>query len=295
MILPYLEFLKFGQFIRSDGPESHFKKEGTPTMGGIIFLTSLIITAVGYVVWDFEVLAVIMLALSFAGMGFVDDYIKVSKKRSLGLKAYQKLILQFLIAGIFAYFIGYYLGIGTEIIVPFMGGATINLGMLYIPFIVLTIVATVNSVNLTDGLDGLATSVTIPVLIFLGIMSLGMNISSLVFAFLGSLLGYLIFNSHPAKVFMGDLGSHAIGGFVVGVAIVLKMPLFILIFGIIYLMESLSVMLQVTSFKLRKKRIFKMSPIHHHFELLGWHETKVVWIFFVISIIATIVAFIAAM
>ena len=242
-----------------------------------------------------ETLAAILVTLGFGLMGFVDDYIKVVKKRSLGLKPMQKIVGQLIICALFIAYL-YKSGVGTEIYIPFAGGKTWDLGILFIPFCIIAVLATVNGVNLTDGLDGLADGVTLIVAVFFTMCAYaaGSGIVTAGGAMIGGLLAFLIFNSYPAKVFMGDTGSLALGGFVVSCAFILKMPLFILIAGIIYVIETLSVAIQVTVYKKTKKRVFKMAPIHHHFELCGWKETKVVTLFYIITAIACLVAFLGA-
>ncbi|WP_341877164.1 phospho-N-acetylmuramoyl-pentapeptide-transferase [Defluviitalea saccharophila] len=291
ILIPFLSRLKFGQFVRDDGPKSHLKKAGTPTMGGIIILISIILTSLLFLKDNMDGMAVLFVTVGFGIIGFVDDFIKVVMKRSLGLRAYQKIIAQLIITGFFGYYLLNSTNIGTKIIVPFSGGMEIDLGLWFIPFLIFAMLGTVNAVNLTDGLDGLASSVTVLTATFFTIVSWGENSSILPIgaAVVGSLLGFLLFNSHPAKVFMGDTGSLALGGFVVSTAFILKMPLFIIIVGFIYVVEALSVMLQVGYFKMTRKRIFKMAPIHHHFELSGWTETKVVSVFCIVTAVMCLI------
>ena len=294
MLIPFLHRLKFGQTVRDDGPETHLKKTGTPTMGGISFLIAFALSAV-FMTPTHETIAVILVTLGFGLIGFIDDYIKVVKKRSLGLKPMQKIIGQLIVCDLFIFYL-FKSGVGTEIYIPFAGGATLNLGLLYIPFCIVAVLATVNGVNLTDGLDGLADGVTLIVCVFFTMCAYaaGNGIVTAGGAMIGGLLAFLIFNAYPAKVFMGDTGSLALGGFVVACAFILKMPLFILIAGIIYVVETLSVAIQVTVYKKTKKRVFKMAPLHHHFELSGWSETKVVTLFYIITAIACLIAFLGA-
>ncbi len=294
MLIPFLHRLKFGQTVRDDGPETHLKKTGTPTMGGISFLIAFALSAV-FMTPTHETIAVILVTLGFGLIGFIDDYIKVVKKRSLGLKPMQKIIGQLIVCALFIFYL-FKSGVGTEIYIPFAGGATLNLGLLYIPFCRVAVLATVNGVNLTDGLDGLADGVTLIVCVFFTMCAYaaGNGIVTAGGAMIGGLLAFLIFNAYPAKVFMGDTGSLALGGFVVACAFILKMPLFILIAGIIYVVETLSVAIQVTVYKKTKKRVFKMAPLHHHFELSGWSETKVVTLFYIITAIACLIAFLGA-
>ena len=276
IVIPFLHKLKFGQQVRDDGPQAHLKKAGTPTMGGLIILGSIIITSVFYIREYPKMIPVLFVTVGFGIIGFLDDYIKIVMKRSEGLNPKQKLAGQILITGIFTYYLMNSGEVGTQILIPFTGGFReglyLNLGLFYIPFVFVVMLGTDNGVNFTDGLDGLCTSVTILVATFLTILSVGENsgISPITGAVVGSLLGFLLFNVYPAKVFMGDTGSLALGGFVSASAFMMQIPLFIPIIGLIYLVEVLSVIIQVTYFKKTGgKRIFKMAPIHHHFELCG--------------------------
>lgn len=290
IIIPVLRKLKAGQQVRDDGPQTHLVKAGTPTMGGVIILVAVIVTSlvfsrkdIGYTLFSIASMSV------FALIGFWDDFIKLFKKRSLGLRAYQKLILQFAIGfaiAVFAYFT-----VGSVLYVPFTEW-TVDLGIGYVPFTAFVIVAFVNAVNLTDGLDGLAAGVTLVdaasfTLIFMalaGIRAFGSPIvdgdmfNMMVFAasVTGACLGFLRFNKYPAKVFMGDTGSFALGGAFVIMGILSRMQLLLPIIGIMFVLSAVSVVLQVGSYKLRRKRVFKMAPLHHHFELSGMHETRVV-------------------
>ncbi len=295
-IIPMLRRLKFGQEIREIGPAWHASKAGTPTMGGIIFIAasaaSLIITCVWGLIagknsgGSVDLLIVVLLSLAFGVIGFIDDYIKVVKKRNLGLTAVQKFGFQFIAALIFATFVALFSDAGTVIDLPFTK-TDINLSWLYIPFIIFVMLGTVNSVNLTDGLDGLAATVTFVVMLFYVLTSikLGNSAMALFAAVLaGALAGFLFYNHKPAKVFMGDTGSLFLGGAVCGLAIILGQPITLLIVGLIYVIETLSVIMQVTSYKLTGKRIFKMSPIHHHFEMCGWGEVKIVCVFSLITL-----------
>lgn len=288
IFIPFLKKLKFGQFVRDDGPEAHLKKTGTPTMGGIIILVSVLITSLLYIRENKAILPVLFVTLGFGVIGFLDDYIKIVMKRSLGLRAWQKMLGQILVTGVFAYYLLEVMDFGTEILLPFTGGKTWDMGILFVPFLFVVLLGTVNGVNFTDGLDGLASSVTVLVATFFTVVAIGTGsgISPITCAVVGSLLGFLMYNVYPARVFMGDTGSLALGGFVAASAVMLKMPLFIVIVGMIYLVEVLSVIIQVTYFKLTHgKRFFKMAPIHHHFELSGWPETKVVAVFDIITAI----------
>lgn len=297
IFIPILHRMKFGQFIREEGPESHLKKAGTPTMGGIVMLAAFTVSSLAYMSNESQIFPVILLTVGFGFIGFLDDFIKLAKKRSLGLRAWQKLGLQIVLTGYFAYVIMNDYPELTQIIIPFTGGQVVwNLGVLFVPFVFIAVLGTVNGANFTDGLDGLATSVTVVIAMFFAIFSL--RIESPVYLtamiMIGTLLGFLIFNTYPAKVFMGDTGSLALGGFVAAEAFMLKVPLFIIIVAFIYLAEILSVMLQVSYFKITHgKRIFKMSPIHHHFELSGFEETRVVAMFTVVTILCCFIGFIA--
>lgn len=297
IFIPILHRMKFGQFIREEGPESHLKKAGTPTMGGIVMLAAFTVSSLAYMLNEPQIFPVILLTVGFGFIGFLDDFIKLAKKRSLGLRAWQKLGLQIVLTGYFSYVIMSDYPELTQIIIPFTGGQVVwNLGVLFVPFVFIAVLGTVNGANFTDGLDGLATSVTVVIAMFFAIFSL--RIESPVYLtamiMIGTLLGFLIFNTYPAKVFMGDTGSLALGGFVAAEAFMLKAPLFIIIVAFIYLAEILSVMLQVSYFKITHgKRIFKMSPIHHHFELSGFEETRVVAMFTVVTILCCFIGFIA--
>ncbi len=292
IIIPLLHKLKFGQNIRQEGPKSHLKKAGTPTIGGLIFIFATIITM--FIMVGNPTDEAMIALYSFVGFGFVgflDDLLKIIKKKNEGLTSGQKMILLLIVSGFLTWYAYKY--IGTSINIPFLNGQ-INFGLFYIPFVMFYFAGVTNAVNLTDGLDGLATSVTVLVTTFLGIISYNLgHISLAIFcvALAGALLAFLRFNAFPARVFMGDTGSLALGGAVAMVALILKMPLILVLIGIIYVIETLSVILQVASFKLTGKRIFKMAPIHHHFEQLGWSETKIVSIFSIITVVFCFIAF----
>lgn len=297
LMIPFLKKLKFGQFVRDDGPESHLKKSGTPTMGGIIILLSVILTSLLYIGKYQEIIPVLFATVGFGIIGFLDDYIKVVMKRSLGLRAWQKLVGQILVTAIFGYYLVNYTDVGKSVLIPFTGGFADgkywDTSFLFIPMLFIVVLGTVNGANFTDGLDGLASSVTVLIATFFSVVAIGTQsgISPITCAVAGSLLGFLVFNIYPARVFMGDTGSLALGGFVAASAYMLKMPLFILLVALIYLAEVLSVMIQVGYFKLSGgKRIFKMAPIHHHFELCGWPETRVVAVFSIITAVLCLVA-----
>ena len=298
IIIPFLHKLKFGQQVRDDGPQSHLKKQGTPTMGGLIILSSIIITSLFYIPSYPKIIPVLFMTAGFGIIGFLDDYIKIILKRSEGLTPLQKLAGQIVITGIFAWYVLNSGEVGTDMLLPFTGGFEdgkfLSLGILFVPALFFVTLGTDNGVNFTDGLDGLCTSVTILVATFLTIVAIGedMGISPITGAVVGSLLGFLLFNVYPAKVFMGDTGSLALGGFVASAAYMMRLPLFIPIIGLIYLVEVLSVIIQVTYFKKTGgKRIFKMAPIHHHFELCGWSETRVVAVFSIVTAILCMVAY----
>ena len=297
IFIPILHRMKFGHFIREEGPESHLKKAGTPTMGGIVMLAAFTVSSLAYMLNEPQIFPVILLTVGFGFIGFLDDFIKLAKKRSLGLRAWQKLGLQIVLTGYFAYVIMSDYPELTQIIIPFTGGQVVwNLGVLFVPFVFIAVLGTVNGANFTDGLDGLATSVTVVIAMFFVVLSLkiGSPVYITAMIMVGTLIGFLIFNTYPAKVFMGDTGSLALGGFVAAEAFMLKAPLFIIIVAFIYLAEILSVMLQVSYFKITHgKRIFKMSPIHHHFELSGFEETRVVAMFTVVTILCCFIGFIA--
>ena len=295
-VIPFLQRLKGGQTEREEGVKSHLKKAGTPTMGGLIILISLTVTSLFFIGSYPKIVPVLFLILGFGIIGFLDDYLKVVLKRSDGLLPWQKFLLQVILTGIFVFYIVNYTDISLTMRIPFWSGHFLNLGWLAYPVLFFAVIGTVNGVNFTDGLDGLASSVTLIVAVFFSVVSIGMKsgIEPITCAVVGSLMGFLLFNVYPAKVFMGDTGSLALGGFVAGTAYVMQMPLFILLVGLIYLIEVLSVMIQVTYFKATHgKRIFKMAPIHHHFELCGWSETRVVAVFSVITAVMCMIALLA--
>ena len=294
IVIPFLHKLKFGQQVRDDGPQAHLKKQGTPTMGGLVILSSIIITSLLYLKDYPKIIPVLFVTAGFGVIGFLDDYIKIVMKRSEGLNPGQKLAGQIIITGIFAYYIITSDEIGTQMLIPFTGQYLVMPVWLFVPALFFIVLGTDNGVNFTDGLDGLCTSVTILVATFFTIVAIGENsgISPITGAVVGSLLGFLLFNVYPARVFMGDTGSLALGGFVASSAFMMQMPLFIAVVGLIYLVEVLSVIIQVTYFKKTGgKRIFKMAPIHHHFELCGWSETRVVAVFSIITAILCLVAY----
>ncbi len=295
VLIPVLTRLKFGQTVRDDGPQSHLKKTGTPTMGGAIFLIPAAIVAISFTK-DRDMLLVLITTLLFGLIGFLDDYLKIKNKRSLGLRAYQKIIGQLLVAVFMAFVSAGISQVGTKVLIPFTG-MYFELGSFYIPFIVFIFIATVNSVNLTDGLDGLAGGITVVVLGFFSVIALASRHEGLLVfsgALIGALLGFLRFNSHPAQVFMGDTGSLALGGAISALAVITRLPVFLAIIGAVYVVETLSVIIQVLYFKKTGgKRIFKMTPLHHHFELSGWAESKVVSVFIISSIILSLIGLLA--
>ena len=295
LVIPFLKKLKFGQFVRDDGPESHLKKSGTPTMGGLIILCSIVATSLIYVKQYPKILPILFVTLGFGLIGFLDDYIKVVMKRSLGLRACQKMALQIIVTGIFCYYIMTQTDLGSRMLIPFWHGHYLNVGFWYAPLLFFVVLGTVNGANFTDGLDGLASSVTVLIATFFTVVAIGMKagIEPITCATVGALLGFLVYNVFPARVFMGDTGSLALGGFVAATAYMLEMPLFIPIVALIYLVEVLSVIIQVVSFKTTGKRPFKMAPIHHHFELSGWPETKVVSIFAIVTAVLCLIGFLA--
>ncbi|TYQ13059.1 UNVERIFIED_CONTAM: phospho-N-acetylmuramoyl-pentapeptide-transferase [Acetivibrio alkalicellulosi] len=297
ILIPVLTRLKFGQTVRDDGPKTHYKKMGTPTMGGIIFLIPVVVLSLYYGINDTRILPVLLVTLGFGLVGFIDDYIKVVKKRKDGLYWNQKMFGLLLVAVIFSFYV-VQKGLSTDIIIPFTGmDTTISIGWLFIPFAIIVLISATNSVNITDGLDGLAAGVTLIVTVFFTIVAMSRSEWEYVKIFSsiisGGCLGFLAFNTYPAKVFMGDTGSLALGGAVGAISIVMNMPLILIIAGGIYVIESLSVLLQVSSFKMTGKRVMKMAPIHHHFELSGWKETKIVAVFWGITVFLCVIAFLA--
>lgn len=296
VIIPFLRKLKMGQTERTEGVQSHLKKAGTPTMGGVIFLIAVVVTSLFYIRDYPKVIPVLFLTLGFGIIGFLDDYLKVVLKRSDGLLPWQKFLLQVILTGVFVFYLLNYTDVSLSMRIPFWPGHYLNMGWLAIPVLFFAVIGTVNGVNFTDGLDGLASSVTMIVAVFFTVVSIGTSsgIEPITCAVVGGLMGFLLFNVYPAQVFMGDTGSLALGGFVAGAAYMMQMPLFILLVGLIYLVEVLSVIIQVSYFKATHgKRIFKMAPIHHHFELCGWSETRVVAVFSVVTAIMCLIALLA--
>ncbi|MEG0133357.1 MAG: phospho-N-acetylmuramoyl-pentapeptide-transferase [Clostridium sp.] len=294
LLISILHKLKFGQNIREEGPKSHQKKQGTPTMGGIIFILTTCLTMFIFVKNpNDEAMIALYSLLAFGAIGFLDDILMIIKKKNEGLKSYQKMILLLVVSC----FLGYYAinKIGTDIMIPF-AKFTFDLKIFFIPFLLIYFISVTNAVNLTDGLDGLSSSITLLVMTFFALVSFGMGYYTLsIFCALlsGSLLGFLRFNAYPAQIIMGDTGALALGGAVAAVAMVLKLELLLIIVGGVYVMETLSVIIQVFSFKVFGKRVFKMSPLHHHFELSGWHESKIVAIFSIATVILCLIGFLS--
>lgn len=296
LLIPILHKLKFGQYIREDSPESHKKKAGIPTMGGIIFILSSIITIFFFVKhMSFETYICLFAFISFGFIGLLDDGMKILHKKNEGLTARQKMLLLIIISLVFSFFGYRSSSIGSSIIIPFYG-RILDLGIYYVPFIILYYISITNSVNLTDGLDGLCTSVTLMVMTFFILVSFALgyySISLFCAVVVGSLLGFLRYNSFPARIIMGDTGALALGGAIGAVGMILKLPLIVIIVGGIYVLETLSDIIQITSYKLTGKRIFKMAPIHHSLELSGWHEAKIVSLFCIITTVLCLLGFLA--
>lgn len=296
ILIPILHRMKYGQSIREEGPKAHMKKQGTPTIGGLIFIISTFILTILYSVFYVKTLKndaviILLIFLAFGFVGFLDDYLKIRRKKNLGLRAYQKMILLMLIT--FVIYVFSKDTLGTNLYIPILN-VNINLYYLYLPFLFVYFTGVTNAVNLTDGLDGLATTVTIIVLIFLFLISFvfgKVDIGIFAFILIGSLMAFLIFNVNPARVFMGDTGSLALGGAVASISFLLGIEVVLILAGIIYVIEALSVIIQVVVYKFTRKRVFKMAPIHHHFEHLGWSENKIVYVFGAITLIACIISF----
>lgn len=292
VVIPFLRRLKAGQSIREEGPQSHFKKSGTPTMGGLIIILGIVISALTSGDITKEVGICLLGLVGFGLIGFLDDYIKVVLKRNLGLTPLQKIVGQLLFAIIIALYGAKYSIYGTQLVIPFTQ-IKLDLGILYIPFTVFVILGIVNGVNLTDGLDGLNSGVTLIVTATFALIAnsfgkLNESYYSIVIvssAVSGACLGFLRYNAHPAKIFMGDTGSLALGGIVSAIAVTTNLILVVPIIGGIYFAETLSVIIQVTYYKRTKKRVFKMAPLHHHYELCGWKETKIVAVFWIVTVV----------
>ncbi|MGI6435350.1 MAG: phospho-N-acetylmuramoyl-pentapeptide-transferase [Syntrophomonadaceae bacterium] len=286
VIIPVLTRLKFGQNIRDDGPQRHMVKAGTPTMGGVMIITGVMVATFIMVGSGLEALTAVLVMIALAAIGFWDDYIKVVLKRSLGLRAREKLGLQLLIGLLYGIFLIYYFNRGTDILIPF-SAYSLDLGAAYVLFLMVVIISSSNAVNLTDGLDGLAAGVTFLVAgayAVIGWYTMHPEITIFAGALVGACLGFLIFNHYPARVFMGDTGSMALGGAVAAMAALTKTELTLVIIGGVYVVETLSVALQVISYQTTRKRLFLMAPLHHHFELKGWSEQKVVGVFWLAAL-----------
>ena len=300
MIVPILRKLKVGQIERSDGPESHLKKQGTPTMGGIIMMLGIIIITIGaYIYYKSRdltlaknLLPILGLTIGFGVIGFIDDFKKLVLKNTKGLSPSLKMLGLLIISVIYVLYLINGLNLGTEMYLPIVKKYITLPIYFYIPFAIVVILATTNAVNLTDGIDGLSSSVCTIIITCLTIIATIFEVKEIVVfgaIVIGAVLGFLMFNIHPAKVFMGDTGSLFLGGVISGIALYLKMPLILLVIAIIPVIETLSVIIQVTYFKKTGKRVFKMAPIHHHFELSGWKENQVVILFSIITLVVSVI------
>ncbi len=298
-LIPVLRALKAGQSIREIGPTWHNSKAGTPMMGGLMFIASAIICLLVSIpsMQEKTVFYVMVLGLCFGSVGFLDDFFKLKFHRNLGLTAIQKAMLQMAVSALYLYLLYLEGSVTSNIYIPFLNKSFYIHPLAYIFFAMFVMVGCVNAVNLTDGVDGLSSSVTIPVMVFFAAAAISMgkyDLALLPAALIGGLVAYLFYNWHPAKVFMGDTGSLFLGGVVCGLAFALDMPLVLILVGIVYIAETLSVILQVIYFKLTHgKRLFKMSPIHHHFEMCGWKEEKIVLVFTAVSALMCLVAWFA--
>ena len=283
-----------GQNIREDGPQSHLAKAGTPSMGGVAIIISVVSATVTGRNFSADTAAVLLTFVGFGTIGFFDDYLKVIKHNNLGLRVWQKFGLQALIAAVLAIYLANSNEYGTEVYIPF-ANMEVDFGIWYIPFIIFTVLAMVNAVNLTDGLDGLASGTTAITSLFFALLAdqfAELSVEVFYAAILGGCLGFLVFNINPAKIFMGDTGSLALGGGLAAASIVMNMELFLLIAGFVYVLEALSVCIQVVGFKLTGKRVFRMAPLHHHFELGGMGERKVVYMFWAASAVFAVIGLI---
>lgn len=292
MEIPIIQSLKAGQNIREEGPKTHQIKAGTPSMGGIAIILATIITCLTSGGFSKDMGVIIAAFILFGCLGFLDDYLKVAKKQNLGLRAWQKLVLQIIIAAAVAYYQSVVSVYGTSVYIPFFD-IHWDFGIFYVPFVAFVVVAMVNSVNLTDGLDGLASGVTTLVALFFAVASVSFGVTSsgiFTSALAGACMGFLMFNKNPAKIFMGDTGSLALGGGLAAAAIIMNLELMLPIAGMLFVLEALSVIIQVISFKSTGKRVFKMAPLHHHFELCGLKETQVVGLFWAFTLICCVIA-----
>ncbi len=301
-LVPYLKKVKAGQSIKRDGPVWHMSKEGTPTMGGLLFVIGITVASVGVGLMESEKgefghLFLLAFAILFAAVGFLDDFEKLKKKQNLGLTALQKLLLQVIVSIAFVLLLRYFGFLTPNIYIPFVGTSIPVSEPVYLIFSAFIIVGTVNAVNITDGVDGLVTGVTIPVALFFTAVAIAWHSSSVAIfaaALLGGLVAFLFFNFNPAKVFMGDTGALFLGGAISALAFALDMPLILLPVGIVYVIETLSDIIQIFYFKLTHgKRIFKMAPLHHHLEMCGWSEKKLFFVFTAVSLIFAIISFAA--
>ncbi len=299
--IPFLMRIKMGQVILDIGPRWHKSKEGTPTMGGLFFIAAITVTTLAfgsynaYLSGNYSVLITLAMMLIFGAIGFIDDYTKFVKKQNKGLSAIQKLVLQFIVSALYIAAMAYFGYITTSVELPFTD-ITLELGAFYYVISVIFIAFMVNSVNLTDGIDGLAGSVTLVITVLFSVLTFILSdlpLAALMGSVVGGLIGFLWYNINPARIFMGDTGSLFLGGFVVGVSFILDCPILIFIAGLWYIIESVSVMIQVASFQLFGKRVFKMTPIHHHFEMMGWNEHKIVRVFSLFTAVVCIVAYFA--
>lgn len=291
IVIPILQRLKFGQQVRDSGPQAHLKKQGTPTMGGIIFLVGLPVAVAALDPDSAKAWALTLLIVGFGLIGFADDFLKVALKRPLGLKARQKLLFQVLLAVAFAWYVYGFLP-ASGYLLPFHLGS-VPMGWWYGPIAVLAILGTANAVNITDGLDGLAAGATALSFAFFALLSTRLkdpDVTVVALALTGGLVGFLRVNLHPAKVFMGDTGSLALGAGLAGLAVITGSPLLLPVVGILFVIETLSVIIQVFSFRLTGRRVFRMSPLHHHFELGGWPEERVVTVFWLVSALGAVLA-----
>ena len=301
IIIPILRRLKVGQIERDDGPQSHLKKQGTPTMGGIIMIVAMILVVTGIYIFltvnnqselANKILPILLVTIGFGLIGFIDDFKKLVLKNTEGLKPSYKMLGLLIISVAYVVYLVYGLKLGTDTYIPIVKQYITMPVYLYIPFAIVVILGTTNAVNLTDGIDGLSSSVSAIIVTCLTVIGINLNIPEVsIFGsvVIGAILGFLMFNLHPAKVFMGDTGSLLIGGVISGLALYLKMPLLLIVIALIPVLETLSVIIQVAYFKKTGNRIFKMAPIHHHFELSGWKESKVVIIFSLITLVLCVI------
>ena len=301
IIIPILRRLKVGQIERTDGPESHLKKQGTPTMGGVIIAITLIITSLFLYFYEYrqsepevasKIIPLVFVSLGFGLVGFTDDFKKLRYKNTKGLKPLYKMLGLLIISVIYTLFLVKFLNMGTDTYIPIIKKYVTMPIWLYIPFAIFVLLGTTNAINLTDGVDGLSSSVTTIILTCLVAISIILGVKEITIVgtiLIGACLGFLLFNLHPAKVFMGDTGTLLLGGAIAGIALYLKMPLILIIIALVPIIETVSVMIQVTYYKKTGKRIFKMAPIHHHFELCGWKEGKIVSIFSLLTLVCCII------